>query len=115
MNNKLKLSALILGGALSLNAQTDTICTMVRETDAYKFNYYTSKWFDKFPFEDSLYIDVNKNEVLCLHLFTNKHDTRRVVTEYDDGRFYNSFLKAYNDVYFTNAVDPPKYVIVFKK
>ena len=43
MNNKLKLSALLLGGALSLNAQTDTTCTMVRNTDILEFDFQTSK------------------------------------------------------------------------
>jgi len=109
--NKLKLSALLLGGALSLNAQTDTTCTMVRETDILEFNYYTDKVINQHIFEDSLDIYVEANEVLCLHLYTKKRKKLKVVTIHD-GHTHEDFLQSKDNVYYTSG---PLHVIVFKK
>ena len=109
--NKLKLSALLLGGALSLNAQTDTTCTMVRNTDILEFDFKTSKVTNKYVFEDSLDVYVEANEVLCLHLYTEKRKKLKVVTVHD-GHFHEDFLQSKDNVYY---VDGPVHVIVFKK
>ena len=111
MNNKLKLSALLLGGALSLNAQTDTTGTMVRNTDILEFNFQTSKVTNQYVFEDSLDIYVKANEVLCLHLYTGKRKKLKVVTVHD-GHAHEDFLQSKNNTYYTPG---PVHVIVFKK
>jgi hypothetical protein len=111
MNNKLKLSALLLGGALSLNAQTDTICTMVRSTDVLEFNYQTSEVIDNYVLEDTFNIYVEADEILCLHLYTEKRGKLKVVTVHD-GHPHVDFLQGKDNVYYTSG---PAQVIVFKK
>ena len=108
--NKLKLSALLLAGALSASAQSDTICTMVRETDILEFNYYTSNVTNQYVFEDSLDIYVDKNEVLCLHLYTGKRKKLKVITVHD-GHPHEDFLQSKDNVYFTSG---PVHVIIFE-
>ena len=108
--NKLKLGALLLAGTLSVSAQTDTICTMVRETDILKFNYYTSEITNQYKFKDSLNIYVDENEVLCLHLFTGKRKKLKVITVHE-GHEHEDFLQSKDNVYYTSG---PVQVIIIK-
>ena len=108
--NKLKLGALLLAGTLSVSAQTDTICTMVRETDILEFNYYTNKITNQYRFKDSLSIYVDENEVLCLHLYTGKRKKLKVVT-FHEGHEHEDFLQSKDNVYYTSG---PIQVIIIK-
>ena len=108
--NKLKLSTLLLAGTLSVSAQSDTICTMVRETDILEFNYYNSEIKNQYVFEDSLNIYVEADEVLCLHLYTGERKKLKVVTVYD-GHTHEDFLKSRDNTYYTKG---PVHVIIFK-
>ena len=108
--NKLKLGALLLAGTLSAGAQSDTICTMVRNTDVLEFNYYTSEVTNQYVFEDSLTIYVDKNEVLCLHLYTGKRKKFKEVT-FHEGHEHVYFFKSKDNVYFTSG---PTQVIIIK-
>ena len=116
--NKLKLSALLLGGALSLNAHTDTTCTMVTKDEVLKFDYYASKIINRKPVDSVNVIKVKNHEVLCLHLYTKKRKKYKIITleneqSYSPGDTINTyFLKSKNN---TKFITGPCNVIVFTK
>ena len=107
---KIFFSVFLLLFSFNVKSQTDTICTMVRETDILEFNYYTNEIIDQYSFKDSLYIDVDKNEVLCLHLHTGKRKKLKIITVHD-GHPHEDFLKSKDNVYFTSG---PAQIIVVK-
>ena len=110
--NKLKLSALLLSGALSLNAQNDTICTGITQEKVFEFDYSASKIIDAKDVDSVYTIKVSPNEVLCLHLFTEKRKKYKTVFLFDDGDYFVDFLQSKdNTYYFTGPVD----VIVYTK
>ena len=123
--NKLKLTTLLLGGSLSANAQfidtssndyvtypaQDTICTMITKENRFEFNYYTSEIIKKSLVDSVNVINVNSNEVLLLHLYTNKLKKYKVVTIHD-GHPHEQYLRSRDNTY---TVDGPANVIVFTK
>ena len=82
-----KLIALLFGIiALNVNAQ-DTICVMVTPDELLTFDYQTSEVIKRQPHNDFIPISINveDDEVLCLHLFDEKRRYRDIYCEFDDG------------------------------
>ena len=109
--NKLKLTTLLLGGALSVNAQSDTTCTMITQNKVFKFDYYTSQIIKENQVDSVNNIKVKANEVLVLHLYTKKIKKYKVVTIHE-GHPHEQYLQSKDNEYTVNG---PANVIVFTK
>tara|TARA_R110002020_G_scaffold475073_1_gene708498 strand:- start:199 stop:552 length:354 start_codon:yes stop_codon:yes gene_type:complete len=117
MNNKLKLSALLLGGALSVNAQSDTTYVTVGENSLILESLLPVKKYSVIKTKlDTFYtINIGENDVLWLDLHTGKRKRMKIVTKYNDGVTIEQFLKSKNHRYETVKEESPLQVIIFTK
>jgi hypothetical protein len=80
----------------------DTICIMLTHDEQITFDFYTSKVLYREPLHDeTAYIRVEPNEVLCLHLLDEKRRFRDITTTWDDGDHLHDTFPSKDDVYFT--------------
>ena len=107
---KLTIASLFIAGC-SYSQAKDTICSMVAGNIHLEFNYYTSEIIKESPIDSINVINVNSNEVLVLHLYTNKLKKYKVVTIHD-GHPHEQYLRSRDNEY---TVDGPANVIVFTK
>ena len=99
---KLTLSIGLVAAMLSAKAQ-DTICTMVRLHEVIEFNFKTSDIINvrKVYSCELIFIEVDTNEVLCLHLYDEKLRVRKVINHYSNGESVEHVLDSKNNVYYS--------------
>ena len=97
---KITLSIALLASVLALKAQ-DTICTMVRPHEVVEFNYSTNNIISRYNNKKITIIEVGYQEILCLHLYDEKHRVRKVITTFSDGETTTQMLKSNDKVYYT--------------
>ncbi len=114
---KITLSVCLVAAMLSAKAQ-DTICIYFQGEDVYEFNYYTNEIVNELKqSEDFMYINVDSNEVLCLHFSDQKNRIRKVYTNYPDGKWSQNTLDSKDNVYYSEVgpfeveVGKPKLII----
>ena len=99
-----KITRTIAGLLLATQLQAqDTTCTMIRNNEVVEFNYYTSEIISKINTNKSGFIEVKDGEVLCLHLFDEKHRVRKVINTYPNGDVMDFALDSKSNVYFTTG------------
>jgi len=98
---KLTLSVALLASALALKAQ-DTTCTYFTGKEVYEFDYYadTILYIDR-QYDKYYSINIQKGNVLCLHLSDRKNRLRKVTIEYYDGEVVYNVLNSKEYVYYT--------------
>ena len=97
---KITLSVALLASVLTAKAQ-DTICTMVKVNEVLEFNYKTSEIIKRESYKGIVFIEVGYREVLCLHLYDEKRNKRKVIVTYPSGKQIVDRLKSRDNVYFT--------------
>ena len=97
---KITLSVALLASVLTAKAQ-DTICTMVKTDQVLEFNYKTSEVVNREDYKGIVFIEVKDGEVLCLHLYDEKRNKRKVIVTYPSGKQIVDKLKSRDNVYFT--------------
>ena len=98
---KVTLSVALLASVLALKAQ-DTICTMIRPHEVVEFNYQTNEIIDRYDNKETAIIEVGYQEILCLHLFDQKHRVRKVITTLVSGETIVQVLDSEDDVYYSS-------------
>ena len=82
----------------------DTICTMVTQDVAHKFDYYTDTILESNEHtQGPVVINVSDGEVLCLHLYDKKKRYRKVIFYYNDGDVVKDILNSKSNVYYTTG------------
>ena len=97
---KVTLSVALLASVLATKAQ-DTICTMVRPHEVVEFNYQTNKIISRYDNKKTAIIEVGYQEILCLHLFDQKHRVRKVITTFFDNSTREDVLDSKDNVYYS--------------
>ena len=98
---KITITIGLLASILLAKAQ-DTTCTMFHSKRVIEFNYQT----DEILYENkqnSKYYDIaiEYGDVLCLHLYDNKHRTRKVIITFFDGSTSEEVLESKSNVYYS--------------
>jgi GH15 family glucan-1,4-alpha-glucosidase len=98
---KITLSVALLASVLAMKAQ-DTICTMVRPHEVVEFNFQTSKVVSRYDNKKVTIIEVGYQEILCLHLYDEKHRIRKVITTLANGKTIVQVLDSKDNTYYTS-------------
>ena len=98
---KLTLSISLVAAILSSKAQ-DTTCTMFQGKRVVEFNYQTSEVLhEKLQINRYCDIVIKYGDVLCLHLYDDKHRTRKVIVTFFDGTTFEEILDSKENVYYS--------------
>ena len=98
---KVTLSVALLASVLATKAQ-DTICTMVRPHEVVEFNYSTDKVISRYNNKKITIIEIGYQEILCLHLYDEKHRVRKVIATLANGKTIVQVLDSKDNTYYTS-------------
>ena len=96
--NKLKLSALLLSGALSLNAQTTKdpeLCIVVRNDAAWYFYHNPHSYKNTYNFFEYHKISVEANKSLKLVLYTEEQGCEMKIVKILEGKSDTTVVSCY--------------------
>ena len=80
----------------------DTTCTMVRPHEVVEFNYSTNKIISRYDNKKTTIIEVEYQEILCLHLYDKKKRFRKVITTLANGEVIVDVLDSKDNVYYSS-------------